>query len=460
MSGSVTEIADHDLAGRDPRQPLLLLRLGAAREQRLGEDLGPRDQAARRRERRARQLLGGEDHREVAHAVAAVLLGDRQAEVAELAHLGDEVARARARRGGGCARRAARPRPRRTGAPSRASSRRCRRRAATVVGAALLHHVAADRREGGVVRCAARTAGGSRRAERPFEAVVADAELVRMRLDLRRAACARPRRRTPPPWRSASRGDPATPGGVRGAAPRPRPPRSPRTPGARRAPARRRCPCRRRALRRGATAASMAARAARSDVVWCFRSPWRRGMYTARSTKPASRLTLDASGLSYIPRPSLEGDTAHGDSGSASSAPVRWASASRRRRPAPASTPPSWRRRRPARSTRSASKIEKQLQKDVEKRQAHRRRQRRAARAPRAGRTHLHDLADVDLVIESIVEELPVKRDHFAPARRRREGRRHLRHQHLDADGGRARRGDQARRSASSASTSSTRCTR
>ncbi len=28
--------------------------------------------------------------------------------------------------------------------------------------------------------------------------------------------------------------------------------------------------------------------------------------------------------------------------------------------------------------------------------------------------THLHDLADVDLVIESIVEELPVKRDHFA----------------------------------------------
>src|SRR5499426_2793279 len=28
--------------------------------------------------------------------------------------------------------------------------------------------------------------------------------------------------------------------------------------------------------------------------------------------------------------------------------------------------------------------------------------------------THLHDLADVDLVIESIVEELPTKRDHFS----------------------------------------------
>jgi 3-hydroxybutyryl-CoA dehydrogenase len=28
--------------------------------------------------------------------------------------------------------------------------------------------------------------------------------------------------------------------------------------------------------------------------------------------------------------------------------------------------------------------------------------------------THLHDLADVDLLIESIVEELPVKRDHFS----------------------------------------------
>src|SRR5262249_16156450 len=27
---------------------------------------------------------------------------------------------------------------------------------------------------------------------------------------------------------------------------------------------------------------------------------------------------------------------------------------------------------------------------------------------------HLHDLADVDIVVESIVEELPVKREHFS----------------------------------------------
>ena len=56
-------------------------------KQRLGEDLGPRDQRARGGERRARELLGGEDHREVAHLGAAVLLRDREAEVAELGHL-------------------------------------------------------------------------------------------------------------------------------------------------------------------------------------------------------------------------------------------------------------------------------------------------------------------------------------------------------------------------------------
>jgi len=58
-------------------------------------------------------------------------------------------------------------------------------------------------------------------------------------------------------------------------------------------------------------------------------------------------------------------------------------------------------------------KVEKQLQKDVE---------RGKLTAADHGAllerlrwtTHLHDLADVDLVIESIVEELPVKREHFA----------------------------------------------
>jgi 3-hydroxybutyryl-CoA dehydrogenase len=58
------------------------------------------------------------------------------------------------------------------------------------------------------------------------------------------------------------------------------------------------------------------------------------------------------------------------------------------------------------------SRVEKQLQKDLE---------RGKLTAADHGAllerlrwtTHLHDLANVDLVIESIVEELPVKRDHF-----------------------------------------------
>jgi 3-hydroxybutyryl-CoA dehydrogenase len=57
-------------------------------------------------------------------------------------------------------------------------------------------------------------------------------------------------------------------------------------------------------------------------------------------------------------------------------------------------------------------KVEKQLQKDVE---------RGKLTAADHGAllerlrwtTHLHDLADIDLLIESIVEELPTKRDHF-----------------------------------------------
>ena len=57
-------------------------------------------------------------------------------------------------------------------------------------------------------------------------------------------------------------------------------------------------------------------------------------------------------------------------------------------------------------------RVEKQLQKDVERGKLsaadH------GALLERLGwTTHLHDLADADLVIESIVEELPVKRDFF-----------------------------------------------
>src|SRR5213594_5173449 len=58
------------------------------------------------------------------------------------------------------------------------------------------------------------------------------------------------------------------------------------------------------------------------------------------------------------------------------------------------------------------TKVEKQLQKDVERGKLsaadH------GALLERLGwTTHLHDLANVDLLIESIVEELPVKRDFF-----------------------------------------------
>jgi 3-hydroxybutyryl-CoA dehydrogenase len=58
-------------------------------------------------------------------------------------------------------------------------------------------------------------------------------------------------------------------------------------------------------------------------------------------------------------------------------------------------------------------KVEKQLQKDVEKGKLT-----AADHGALLDRlrwtTYLHDLAEVDLVIESIVEELPVKREHFA----------------------------------------------
>lgn len=56
--------------------------------------------------------------------------------------------------------------------------------------------------------------------------------------------------------------------------------------------------------------------------------------------------------------------------------------------------------------------VEKQLAKDVERGKLSAADQ--GALLDRLGwSTHLHELADVDLVIESIVEELPVKRDHF-----------------------------------------------
>jgi len=58
-------------------------------------------------------------------------------------------------------------------------------------------------------------------------------------------------------------------------------------------------------------------------------------------------------------------------------------------------------------------KIEKQLQKDVEKGKLNAADMGTLLERLRWS-TDLHDLADADLVIESIVEELPIKRDHFA----------------------------------------------
>ena len=73
----------------------MLLLLGPAGDQRPGEDLGPRDEAAAGTEAAPAELLGGDDHADVlglaATAVAAVLLGDRQAEGAHLAETADDV---------------------------------------------------------------------------------------------------------------------------------------------------------------------------------------------------------------------------------------------------------------------------------------------------------------------------------------------------------------------------------
>ena len=71
----------------------------------------------------------------------------------------------------------------------------------------------------------------------------------------------------------------------------------------------------------------------------------------------------------------------------------------------------------------------------------------RPGRCRRVTATHdLHALADCDLVIESVVEDLDVKKELFRAARPRRQGRRDPRHQHVDAAGRRAGDGDRAAR--------------
>ncbi len=84
-----------DLGRRQPGQPLLLLLLGAAVHQGTGQDLGPGDERAADAQRPPAELLGGDDHAHVvalaARGEAAVLLGHRQAEPAELGQPLDDL---------------------------------------------------------------------------------------------------------------------------------------------------------------------------------------------------------------------------------------------------------------------------------------------------------------------------------------------------------------------------------
>ena len=86
---------DHQLAARDARQPRLLLFLGAAGDERPGQDLGPGDERTADAERSARQLLGRDDHADVvglaAGREAVVLLRHRQPEAADLGESRDDV---------------------------------------------------------------------------------------------------------------------------------------------------------------------------------------------------------------------------------------------------------------------------------------------------------------------------------------------------------------------------------
>ena len=79
-------------AGCDLRQPLALLVFGAAAENKLGRDLGAGAETADA-DIAARQFLGDDAHRFLAEPHAAVILGDGEAEHAELGHLRDDIQR-------------------------------------------------------------------------------------------------------------------------------------------------------------------------------------------------------------------------------------------------------------------------------------------------------------------------------------------------------------------------------
>ncbi len=79
------------LAGGQLRQPFVLLLLGAALEQRLGQDFRTGDETARRAQRTARQFLGHHDHAEVVFLFvaldAAETFGNGDAEAAHVLDL-------------------------------------------------------------------------------------------------------------------------------------------------------------------------------------------------------------------------------------------------------------------------------------------------------------------------------------------------------------------------------------
>ena len=72
----------HELTCGDRWQPFLLLCLAPAAQERLDENLRPGNQATGHAQRGGGQFLGGDNHRQVAHTAAAVLLGRGHAEVA------------------------------------------------------------------------------------------------------------------------------------------------------------------------------------------------------------------------------------------------------------------------------------------------------------------------------------------------------------------------------------------
>ena len=175
---------DHELTARDLREPALLLVLGAALDDGPGEDLGPGDERAPDAERAPRQLLGGDHHADVillaAEGEAAVLLGDRQPEAAELGQsrddgLGDVEVLAVHLLGDGPdpvlgkapERLAAPARTRRAGASVRCRGRGAARRGPRGTRAPGGAHEVDGRRERGGIRPPLVAAGGDARAQVP-----------------------------------------------------------------------------------------------------------------------------------------------------------------------------------------------------------------------------------------------------------------------------------------------------